>query len=409
MAGVIAIMATMDTKGVEADFLRQEIQALGGQAFLINIGVIGTAKIAVDVDIDEVISAGSGNARELRNDPTRESIAPYIVSGAQKLLLDLLRENKIQALIAMGGTQGTSISAKIMQALPYGFPKIILSTAASGDTSPFVDIKDITMMFSVSDILGLNPFSRKILANTAGAAVGMAQKSGRDLAGNEQCKGTIGMTNLGVLTAGAMHAIDLFHKAGYEVITFHAIGAGGRAMEQMMREGIITAVFDYGLGDIADEVFDGLRACHDPERLCVAGKLGLPQVVCPGGAEHIGLLLHRPNEVPERYKDYDYVFHSPVVFAPRLKADEIEQVAQAITERLAHSKDKTVFMLPLKGVSRYSVAGGPLVDHESDTVFFDGLRNTMPTTVDLRELNHGAEDPVFVKEAVRTLIDLIEH
>ncbi len=408
MPKTIAVLATMDTKGAEADFVRQEIEALGEKALLVNIGVVGPAAVPVHIDTGTVLRTGGGNPDALLASPTRAGIGPYLVRGAQKILLDLVLEDKIHALLAMGGTQGTSTCSQVMQALPYGFGKIMLSTAASGDTEPFVDIKDITMMFSVSDILGLNPFSRKILANAAGAAVGMAQKSERIITAEAGSKGTIGMTNLGVLTHGAMHAIDLFHEAGYEVITFHAIGAGGRAMEQMMREGIIKAVFDYGLGEIADDVYDGLRASHDPERLTVAGKLGLPQVICPGGAEHIGLLLHTPNEAPEAYKNHAYVFHSPVVFAPRLGPDEIRKVARDITRRLAHSKQKTVFMLPLQGVSRYSIPGGPLANKESDAVFFDTLRSTMPASIELRELDYGAEDPAFIEEAVQTLIHLIE-
>ena len=409
MPKTIAVLATMDTKGAEADFIRQEIEALGEEALLVNIGVVGPAAVPVHIDTGTVIRTGGGDPDALLQSPTREGVGPHLVRGAQKILLDLVLENKIHALLAMGGTQGTSTCSQVMQALPYGFAKVMLSTAASGDTEPFVDIKDITMMFSVSDILGLNPFSRKILANAAGAAVGMAQKSERTITAEAGSKGTIGMTNLGVLTYGAMHAIDLFHEAGYEVITFHAIGAGGRAMEQMMREGIIKAVFDYGLGEIADDVYDGLRASHDPERLTVAGKLGLPQVICPGGAEHIGLLLHTPNEAPEAYKNHAYVFHSPVVFAPRLGPDEIRKVARDITHRLAYSKQKTVFMLPLQGVSRYSIPGGPLANKESDAVFFDTLRSTMPASIELRELDYGAEDPAFIEEAVRTLIHLIEQ
>lgn len=409
MSKTIAVLATMDTKGAEADFVRQEIEALGAKALLIHIGVVGPAAAPADIDVETVIRAGGGDPDAALKNPTRESVGPYIVRGARKILLDLVLENRIHALLAMGGTQGTSTCSQVMQGLPYGFAKIMLSTAASGDTEPFVGIKDIAMMFSVSDILGLNPFSRKILGNAAGAAVGMALKSDRAMTAEANGKGVVGMTNLGVLTQGAMHAIDLFHEAGYEVITFHAIGAGGRAMEQMMREGIITAVFDYGLGEIADDVYDGLRASRDPERLTVAGKLGLPQVICPGGAEHIGLLLHTPNEAPEAWKRHAYVFHSPVVFAPRLGPDEIRKVAEEIARRLAHSKRKTVFLLPLKGVSRYSIPGGPLADKESDAAFFDALRNAMPASVEWREMDCGAEDPAFVEEAVRTLVHLIEQ
>lgn len=406
MSKTIAILATMDTKGAESDFMRNEIESLGGKALLIDLGVVGAPSTRVDISNDEVARAGGSSIQEIMENPTRQDAAPILIAGAAKMLCDLVAKNEVHAVAALGGTQGTSNCSQILQALPYGFPKVMLSTVASGDTAPFVDIKDITMMFSVSDILGLNPFSRKILANAAGAAFGMAQNE-RKISAEDGCKGIVGMTNLGVLTNGAMHAIDLFHAAGYEVITFHAIGAGGRAMEQMMKEGIISGVFDYALGEIADEVFDGLRAANE-ERLTVAGKLGLPQVICPGGAEHIGLLLQVPNEVPERYKSHKYVFHNPFIFAPRMNVEEIKQIAEVITDRLQYSKQKTVFMIPTAGVSRYSVKGGELVDPESDQAFFETLKATMPPGVEVCDRDLGAEDPAFVEEAVATLIKLIE-
>ena len=291
----VAILATLDTKAAEADFMRTEIETLGGKALLIDLSLVGDSDLKADVTKQEVIAAGGGDLAQLLVKPNREQSNPFIVAGATKFLLELQEAGKIDAVVTLGGTQGTSTCAPILQALPYGFPKVMLSTAASGDTSPFVGIKDITMMFAVSDILGLNVFSRKILANAAAAAWGMAQ--------SEQCitkstaKGVIGMSNLGVLTKGAMHALDLFEKAGYEVITFHAIGAGGDAMEQMMKEGIINAVFDYGLGEIADGVWGVLRA-GGPERLTVAGKLGLPQVIVRADPSTSESLLTSPASSP---------------------------------------------------------------------------------------------------------------
>lgn len=408
MQRTVAILATMDTKGAEADFLRAEIEALGGKALIIDLGVIGTSRFSADISTLEILQLSGADAEQMLQNPTREKVVPALVEGARRKLLALIRNGDIHSVLGLGGTQGTSICSQIMRALPYGFGKNLISTAASGDTEPFVGITDINMMFSVSDILGLNPFTRKILANAAGAAYGMALKSDLDIQPDEGCKGTIGMTNLGVLTVGAMHAVQLIHDAGYEVITFHAIGSGGRAMEQMMREGILVGVFDYGLGEIADEVFGGLRACRDSERLTTAGQLGLPQVICPGGAEHIGVLLQTPNEVPDAYKDHDYIFHSPVVFAPRLKAEELKQVATEITGRLKHSKKNTIFMIPLKGVGSYSTPGGPMVNPELDAVFFEALRSSMPEGIELRELDYGAEDPEFVEQSVKALIKMIE-
>jgi uncharacterized protein (UPF0261 family) len=403
----IAVLATMDTKGAESHFIRQEIEALGASAVLINIGVVGDVDIEVDISNEQVVRAGGASMAEILEAPTRQKAAPILTTGGSKILLSLIHEHKIDAVLALGGTQGTSICSQILQALPYGFPKVMLSTIASGDTVPFVGIKDITMMFSVSDILGLNQFSRKILANAAGAAFGMTQNTRQIASKTSEGKPLIGMTNLGVLTNGAMHAIDFIHKHGYEVITFHAIGAGGSAMEQMMKEGIIGAVFDYAMGEIADEVFGGLRAANE-ERLTVAGKLGIPQVICPGGAEHLGILLHTPNEVPDEYANHRYVFHSPFVFVPRLKPAEITRVAQTICQRLAHTKGKAIFYIPNGGTSRYTVAGGELRDRECDEVFFSVLKDNMPAGVEVRTHPGGVEDDEFVETAVSALLELIE-
>jgi uncharacterized protein (UPF0261 family) len=402
----VAILATLDTKAAEADFMRSEIEALGGKALLIDLSLVGDSDLAPDVTKQEVIEAGGGNLEELLVKPNREKSNPFIVAGATKILKDLQEAGKIHAAVSLGGTQGTSTCAPILQSLPYGFPKVMLSTAASGDTSPFVGIKDITMMFAVSDILGLNVFSRKILANAAAAAWGMAQ--------SEQCitkseaKGVIGMSNLGVLTQGAMYAIKLFEEAGYEVITFHAIGAGGDAMEQMMKEGIINAVFDYALGEIADGVWDVLRA-GGPERLTVAGKLGLPQVIVPGGSEHLGILVNEPNKIPAGWENHQITWHSPYVFVPRLNAEEQARVAKVIGEKLAHSTKDTLFLMPLKGVSSYSAEGGELYNPELDAAYWEALQKELPDTIAVEALDCTAQDHQLIDQAVDFLIKKLEE
>ena len=402
----VAILATLDTKADEAGFMRSEIESLGGQALLIDLSLVGESHLSADVTKQDVISAGGGNLADLLVKPNREESNPFIVAGATKIVKELQDSGTIDAVVSLGGTQGTSTCAPILQARPYGFPKIMLSTAASGDTSPFVGIKDITMMFAVSDILGLNVFSRKILANAAAAAWGMAQ--------SEQCitkseaKGVIGMSNLGVLTQGAMRAIKLFEEAGYEVITFHAIGAGGDAMEQMMKEGIINAVFDYGLGEIADGIWGVLRA-GGPERLTVAGKLGLPQVIVPGGSEHLGILVNEPNKIPTGYENHQITWHSPYVFVPRLNAEEQGRVAKVIGEKLSHSTKDTLFLMPLKGVSSYSAEGGELYNTELDNVYWESLQKELPNTIEVESMDVTAQDQALVERAVNYLIEKLEN
>lgn len=403
MSATVAILSTLDTKRAEAEFLKAEIEAAGGHAMLLDMGLLEAPEGVADVSRETVVEAGGGDLAELLKDPSRQDAAPILIAGAFSVLDGLRREGKIHAVLALGGTQGTSNASQVLQQLPYGFPKVMLSTVASGDTSPFVGIKDVTMMFSVADILGLNPFTRMILANAAGASLGMARvAAGRETRPAD--RKVIAMTNLGVLTKGAMRAIERFEKAGWEVVTFHAIGAGGRAMERMMEEGLVAGVFDYALGEITDELFEGLRAA-DENRLTVAARLGLPQVVVPGGAEHVGILLHEPNQVPDAWKDHDWTFHNPFVFVPRLRAEEMVRLAARIAERLSGAGAETTFLMPLDGVSRYSMPEGELRDEASDRAFWEALEPALPAPVHREAIPAHAEDDAFVDRAVDLLVE----
>lgn len=406
MGKTVAVLATLDTKGQEAQYLREQLGRLGSTALVVDVGVLGTPQCKADVTREEIARAGGTELAALQKDPTREAATPVMAAGAAKLLGDRIAAGTLHAVIGMGGLQGTALCTRVMRSMPYGFPKVMVSTVASGDTSSYVDVKDITMMFSVADLLGLNAFTRRLLANAAGAAHGMALVDVPMQAGRGG-KPLIGMSNLGVLTQGAMLALELFAARGYDVLVFHAVGSGGRAMEQMMRQGIITAVFDYAMGEISDELFHGLRA-GGKERLTVAGQLGLPQVLCPGGTEHLGILVSPPNTVPDRWKDHAYVFHNPVVLAPRLNAEEMKQVAREIGRRLQTTKGNAVLMIPKDGTGRYAMPGGPLRDTQCDAVFFAELEAALPKTITVVARDLHAEHPDFVKEAVDRLIALIE-
>jgi len=401
----VAILATMDTKAAEVRCLSDAVVTAGGTPYVIDIGVVGDADQDVDVTNETVAARGGTPLSELRIDPSREVASEVMVAGATAITVELVEAGTIDAIVGLGGTQGTNNGSQVMQELPYGFPKIMVSTMASGDTSPYVGIKDITMMFSVSDILGVNPLLRQVLANAAAAAVGMGAVPRAGL--TERDRPVVAITNLGVLTAGTMRAMERLDAAGYDSIVFHAVGSGGRAMEQLMREGVIDAVFDYALGDLSDAELDGLRAA-DEDRLTVAAELGLPQVVVPGGTDHIGIMLDAPNEVPDKFGDRTYTFHNPMILVPRTSAEELQGVAAVIGERLANASDSTVVMAPTAGLSSYSVPGGALVDPVADRALLDALRAALPEAVDYVEVDAGAEEPAFVDAAVDRLVSLIE-
>jgi uncharacterized protein (UPF0261 family) len=408
MPKTIAVLATLDTKGQEAEFLRDQLRALGSRALLVDIGVLNAPATRADLTRAQVARAGGSTLAALQAGQSREAAQPVMAAGATKLLQRRIASGGVHGVIGLGGLQGTAACTAVMRALPYGLPKVMVSTVASGDTSPYVGISDITMMFSVGDIIGLNAFMRKVLANAAGAAHGMAQVTvALQPARGKGEKPLVGISNLGVLTQGTMLAIELFRQRGYEAIVFHAVGTGGRAMELMMRQGIIGAVFDYAMGEISDELFHGLRA-GGKERLSVAGALGLPQVLCPGGAEHLGILVSTPHVLPDRWKHHAHVWHNEVVLAPRLNPRELRTVAREIGRRLQTTRGNAVLMIPRLGTGRYAMPGGPLNDPKGDRVFFDTLKAAVPTTIEVVERDAHAEDPAFVEEAVDRLVALIE-
>jgi uncharacterized protein (UPF0261 family) len=325
-----------------------------------------------------------------------------MADGATKIVVRLAAEGKIHGIVGLGGTQGTTLCTKAMRALPYGFPKVMLSTMASGNVSHWVDIRDITMMFSVTDIMGLNPVMRKMLANAAGAACGMASSTVTLSTGGQPL---VAVTTVGITTKGAMKAVEVLEAAGYETIVFHAIGPGGRAMEQMMREGIIGAVLDYSTIEVSNEMYHALLA-GGPDRCTTAGKLGLPQVIAPGAIEV--LVYNEPETVPAPYNTRTLIRHSPQITDVRLNETEMIAVGRELARRLQSTHQPAVFMIPTAGFDSYAVKGGGFNDPESDAAFVRELKAGLPACIRVEERDTHIDDPAFATEAARTLIQLIE-
>jgi len=399
----VAIIATLDTKGTEAEYLRQQVEKYGVHAIVIDTGVVGSPEARADITREEVALAGGGTLSEILKNPSMETAAPIMADGATAIITRLAKEKKVHGIIAMGGTQGTTLSTRVMRALPYGFPKVMVSTMASGNVAPWVDIKDITMMFSVADILGLNPVTRKILANAAGAVAGMVSSEVALETGKHPL---VAVTTVGITTRGAMKAVETLNNAGYETIVFHAIGPGGRAMEQMMRDGIIGAVLDYSTIEVSNHIFDALLN-GGKDRLTCAGGLGLPQVFAPGAIEV--LVYNEPETVPSLYNKRRLVRHSPKITDVRLNADEMSRVGKEVARRLHSTKDSAFFMIPRGGFDSYDREGGELWDPEADQAFVDVLKRELPENIEIIELEYNIEDPEFAEESAQRLIELIRE
>ncbi|MBI1918540.1 MAG: Tm-1-like ATP-binding domain-containing protein [Planctomycetes bacterium] len=399
----IVVLATLDTKGREAEYLRGCIERRGHRALLVDTGVVGTPAAAADVPREEVAAAGGRPLAELLERPTREAAAPVMAAGATKVIAALVAQGRAHAVLSLGGTQGTTLSTAVMRALPYGFPKVMVSTMASGNVAPWVDTKDITMMFSVTDIMGLNPFMRKILANAAAAACGMAEaEQGASL--ERGGRPLVGVTTVGITTQGAMKAVEVLEREGFEAIVFHAVGTGGRAMEEMMRQGLIGAVLDFSIIEVSNEMHAALLA-GGPARLTTAGRLGLPQVICPGAVEV--LVFNEPHTVPPKFQGRTLVRHSPKITDVRLDRDEMASVGREVARRLGSTAGDAVFLIPAGGYDSYAVAGGPFHDPEADAAFVRELSAHLPPGVRLIERSTDINDPAFATEAAETLASLI--
>jgi len=398
----IVVLATLDTKGREAQYLREQIGKLGDKALIVDTGVVGTPAAKADVTREEVAKAGGTPLPKLLRSPTRDVAAPVMADGATKIVTGLAAEGKVHGIMGMGGTQGTTLCTKVMRALPYGFPKVMVSTMASGNVSHWVDIKDITMMFSVADILGLNPVTRKILANAAAAVCGMANV---DVKLERAERPLVAVTTVGITTQGAMKAVEVLEKAGYETIVFHAIGPGGRAMEQMMKEGIVGSVLDYSIIEVTNEMYHALLAGGE-ERLTTAGKLGIPQVICPGAVEV--LVYNEPETVPEPYRSRTLIRHSPQITDVRLNGEEMAAAGKEVARRLKHTKDEAVFMIPTAGYDSYAVKGQGFYDPRADAPFVAELKANLPKNFRIIERDTHIEDPAFATEAAKLLISLME-
>jgi uncharacterized protein (UPF0261 family) len=398
----IVVLATLDTKGVEAEYLCRQMEKLGNTALLIDTGVVGPPVGQPDISRTEVAEAGGMPLSKMLERPTREVAAPIMAAGATEIVKGLAERGQVHGIISLGGTQGTTLSTKVMRALPYGFPKVMVSTMASGNVAPWVDIKDITMMFSVTDIMGLNPVTRKILANAAAAVCGMA---GVDVEITRSEKPVVAITTVGITTRGAMKAAEELQKSGYETIVFHANGSGGRAMEQMMKEGIISAVLDYSIIEVSNEMHHAMLA-GGPDRLTVAGKLGLPQVICPGAVEI--LVFGEPDTVPAMYRGRALIRHSPQITDLRLNKAEMAEVAREVATRLGHTGDRAIFMVPTAGFDCYAVEGQGLHDAEADACFVSELKASLPQNIEVIERDTHIEDAAFASEAARLLSSLIE-
>jgi uncharacterized protein (UPF0261 family) len=387
----VVLLGTLDTKGEEYDFLRRRVREEGVDVLLVDTGVLGVPLTEPDISRQEVAEAAGANAQELAESGDRGAAVEAMARGAAEIVKELHAQGRLDAVLALGGSGGTAIATQAMRELPIGVPKLVVSTMASGDTRPYVGAVDITLMYSVVDIAGLNPISERILGNAAAAAAAMAKSPGPQA---EAEKPLVGATMFGVTTPAVTEARKRLEELGYEVLVFHATGTGGQSMEALMRSGFITASLDITTTELADELVGGVLSAG-PERLDAAGELGIPQVVSLGALDMVNF---GPFEtVPAEFRDRLLYKHNPTVTLMRTTPAECAALGRVIAEKLNQARGPLTVFVPLKGVSLIAAEGQVFHDPAADEALFGALREHLDPEVDLRELDLDINDPEFAQ------------
>ena len=393
----IAILGTMDTKGEEHAFVAAQIKARGHQTLVIDVGALEPPKLAPNITREEVARAAGVDLAALVARKDRGEAVAAMSKGAPVILAKLVEERKIDGVISLGGGGGTAIGTAAMRALPIGFPKVMVSTLASGHTAQYVGVKDIVMFPSIVDVAGLNRISRQILTRAAGAICGMVEvepKAGAD-------RPIIVASQFGNTTACVDHARKILEQEGYEVIVFHATGTGGRTMESIIESGMVAGVLDITTTEWADELVGGFLGAG-PTRLEAAARHGVPAIVTPGCLDMVN--FHGPESVPAKFEGRTFYPHNQQVTLMRTTPEECSQLGKIMAEKVNLSKGPVTVLLPGKAISVISAPGQKFHDPVADRVLFDTIKTYLRRDIEVIEMDCAINDPPFAEACARALL-----
>ena len=397
----IALIGTMDTKGREHQFVAELIRARGHGTLIIDAGTGGPPQITPDVSREDAAAiAGVDLAPIVARHDRGEAVAA-MSRVAPAVLSKLHAEGKIDGVISLGGGGGTAIAAAGMRALPLGFPKVMVSTLASGNTAQYVGVKDIVMMPDIVDIAGLNRISRMILSRAAGAICGMVETSQVSATEKADERPIIAASMFGNTTDCVQHARTLLEKEGCEELVFHATGTGGRTMESLIESGLVAGVLDITTTEWADELVGGVLGAG-PARLEAAARRGVPAIVVPGCLDMVN--FHAPETVPARFAGRTFYRHNPQVTLMRTNVGACAELGRILAEKVNLSKGQVTVLLPTTAISIISAPGQPFHDPAADAVLFDAIRKHLRKDIPLVEMGCAINDPVFAEACARVLL-----
>lgn len=394
----IAILGTMDTKGVEHGYVADLIKARGHQVLVIDVGALEAPLLNPDITREQVMGAAGLNFQEIVGKRDRGELVKAMSQAAPLILDQLAQQGKIDGVISLGGGGGTAIGTAAMRTLPIGFPKVMVTTLASGNTAQYLGVKDIVLFPSIVDVAGLNRISRTILARAAGAICGMVEtevpESGSD-------KPIIVASMFGNTTNCVQHAKALLEQKGYEVLVFHATGVGGRTMESLIEAGMVQGVLDITTTEWADEVVGGFLTAGR-QRLEAAAKSGTPAVVTPGCLDMVN--FYGPDSVPDRFKGRNFYQHNPQVTLMRTNPEECAELGKIIADKLNASIGPVSVLLPTKAISVISAPGQKFHDPEADKQLFNALKSNLRKGIEVVEMPCEINDQAFAERCANELL-----
>jgi uncharacterized protein (UPF0261 family) len=415
MAKHIIILSTLDTKGDEAAYLKKRIEAEGFRVTLLDTGIGGEPSIPADISAKAVAEAGGGNIHDIRSSKDTGHVTPIMIKGATIKVQELLEQGLLDGIVSFGGASNTTLATSVMKALPFGIPKLMVSSTASmpAYAAKYIDTKDITMMHSVVDISGLNDLTKAVLQRAAGGICGMVDASDGAVKPVSESP-LIGLTTFKFAEACGQEVMDLLSHKGYTVIPFHAQGIGDRAMEELIDQGLLDGIVDLVPAGVSEHLMGGNRDAG-PERLEAAGRMGIPQVVTPCGFEMIscGPLSRKDAGDPlwtgRRLAERKIFIPDEFRVQARTSAEELLKVAEVVAQKLNKSKGPVQFFIPTQGWSSLSVKGADLWEPESDTVFAPALRERLLSHIGISELATEMNSPAFAGAIVEALDKMMKE
>lgn len=406
----VVVVGAFDTKATEYKFVIDLIKKKGLAVITINTGVLGATDLFnIDIAADVVAQAGNSSLEAIRAENDRGKAITVMSAGLGTLLSELFSKDKFDGIIGLGGSAGTNVVSSGMRALPYGLPKVCVSTVASGNVSPYVGISDIVMIPSLTDIAGLHALSRMVFINAVGALIGMVE-SGKDTTGDVLGgKPVIAASMFGNTTPCIDACRGLLARKGYETLVFHATGAGGKTMEKLVREGVVQAVLDITTTEWADTLCGGVFDAGS-ERLDSPGEVGIPHLIAPGCIDMCN--FGSPDTIPAIYKDRLFYQWNPQVTLMRTTVEENRRLGEIFAEKANKSKGNVLFAIPLKGYSILDSVNEQgesqlFWDPQADNAFIDGLKSKLRPTVEVVEIDANINSPSFSRETVDLLLQML--